>query len=440
MRLHAPLSAAAAPQPRRCDWLSYLRFRNPGGPRLARKADAVLVAIPGFLGGAASFDQLARNVVRDAAARGRDVEFWALDRRANCLEDHRGIRGQARARDPRVSFGYYFGDRKVEGRGFSGFKSREEAGFLRQYGLSRTIRDWYKVLRREIPGQRRRARKVLCGGHSLGGPLTAAFAGWDFDGDPETRRDAGFKQCAGFFGLDTTFSLDGSAGGPPVSGSAFGTASGGAPYVDAPPLTPRTIQTLSIIGTAAYQEPAQETPILDLIPETPEFDLTLRLLYSRDAASFATGQPSIRDFRLTNEAALGGVLDDNSASISILRSSVGFTVGGPLTDKNFPAPDGTLALPESPDGPLYRWQNYNRVGAGGAPLTPNDSGIPTQIARARSPTSASSGGLRSRRRSTSSSSTSRPGSSPKPLPQPAATAAATWPTSATTVPRRARRS
>ena len=378
VRLHDPLPDSAAEHPRSCDSIGYLRFRNAGGPGKAKRADAVVVNIPGFLGGAGSFDQLARNTVRSAAARGEDVEFWALDRRANCLEDHRGVNASARERDPKVAFDYYFGGRKVNGRAFDGFVSREDAAFLEDFGLDRTVRDWYSIVTRELPGQERRERKLICGGHSLGGPLTAAFAGWDFDGDPDTRRDAGYKQCAGFVGLDTTFSITGGAGAPSGAGILTGliAQSGAAPYIDAPPLTPRTIQIVPITGAASYERPEAESPINRLIPRTPEFDLTLRLLYSRDAASFATGQPSIRDFRLTNQAVLGGIFDDNSAGISILRSSVGFLAGGPLVDKDFPAPDGTLALPEQPRGPLYRWQTYDRVGRNGKPVPPNDSGQP----------------------------------------------------------------
>jgi hypothetical protein len=369
VRIWAPLPESAPPHPRRCDWIAYLRYRNPDGPPRPAAADAILVAIPGFLGGAASFDGLARNVVRNAAAKGRDFEFWALDRRANCLEDHTGVRAGTRPRDPRVAMGYYYGGRKVGGRRFGGFATHEDAEVLETFGLERTVRDWYRVIQR-IRGRRARARKLLCGGHSLGGPLTAAFSSWDFDGNPETKGDAGFRQCAGLFGLDTTVESQGSG-----SGSGFGGFGAGAsPYVDVPPLSPPVLQLPSVLGAAAYREPRSETPVLDLIPSEPEFDLSLRLLYSRDAAHFATGDPGIRDFRLTNESAFGGIFDDNSASLGFIRASLGFITGGPLTDKDFPTPgEGTLALPEQPNGPLYGWQRWVRVGAGGPPPL-NDSG------------------------------------------------------------------
>ena len=80
---------------------------------------------------------------------------------------------------------------------------------------------------------------MICGGHSLGGPLTAAFASWDFDGDPATRRDAGYKQCAGLVGLDTTLALGGGVGAaaPPLGGLG-GAVGGAAPYVERAPAHP----------------------------------------------------------------------------------------------------------------------------------------------------------------------------------------------------------
>jgi hypothetical protein len=130
------------------------------------------------------------------------------------------------------------------------------------------------------------------------------------------------------------------------------------------------------MGPVAYQAPNRETLVNRLLPDTPEFDLTLRVLYSKDAVAFATGQPDPRKIRLTNATVLGGVLDDNSATISILRAGMGISVGGPLADKNFPAPDPTLAVPTAENGPLYRWQAYRRVGRNGASIPLNDSGDP----------------------------------------------------------------
>ncbi|MGH2987127.1 MAG: hypothetical protein ACRDLO_10635 [Solirubrobacterales bacterium] len=374
VRVYDPLPAEVGPHPEACDWLEYLRFRHRNGPREPERADAVVVIIPGFLGGAASFDQLARHTVRRAAARGQKIEYWALDRRANCLEDDTGTRAAARAGDATIAWDYYWGGAAVDGKTFAGFLSPQEAEFLGEFGLARTMQDWYTVLRTGIRGQSRRARKVICGGHSLGGPLTAAFAGWDFDGDPETKRDAGYRQCAGLVGLDTTLALSGPGGGGVGLGIAGG--SGASPYVNLPPLTPETFQVPAVFGVGAFFDP-QETDLLRELPHTQNIDLSQRLLFSRDAAHFATNDPNIRDFTLTNEVTLAGVLDDNSAPLSFLRSSLGQVAGGPLVDKNFPTPgEGFLALPEDPATPLYSWDRYRAVGKDGAPIALNDAGEP----------------------------------------------------------------
>jgi hypothetical protein len=378
VEVRSPLPASYGPHPKVCDWVGYLRFRNADGPRASSEADAVYVMIPGFIGGAASFDQLARHTVQSAAKRGMDVEFWALDRRANCLEDDTGIEAARKARDGTVGYDYYWNGQPGDGKTFPGWVSHEEARWLDHVGLARTMRDWYAVLKAGIPSRRQRARKVICGGHSLGGPLTAAFAGWDFDNDPKTKRDAGYRQCAAFIGLDTRLALDIFDSGPSADPAALffqGMSASDSPYVDTPPLTPETFQLPGVFGVGTYFDP-QRTDLLAELPHSGNIDLAIRLLYSRDAVHFATQMPSIRDFTVTNETVLAGVLDDNSQPLTFLRTSVGSVTGGPLVDKNFPSPDPTLALPEDPENPLYSWQNYDEVGGKGNPPPLNDEGEP----------------------------------------------------------------
>ena len=379
VRLRSPLPDSAPARPAACDWVSFLRFRHAKGPRRATKADAVVVMMPGIFAGGGSFDQVARNTVRRAARAGRRIEVWGVERRSNCLEDHRGVRAGFKSRDPRVSFGYYYGGREVDGRPFPGFADYDRAAFLREVGLRQTIEDWRTIITREIPSPRMRRRKVVCGGHSLGGPLTAALASWDFDGDPSTTADAGYNQCAAFVGLDTTVSMEGSDGGQSGAGILTGLAaqSGAAPYVDAPPLSPEILQMPPLIGVTAFQEPGEESIVnRELVPTGPEYELALRLLFSRNPSDFATGSPSVRDFRVTNAASLGAIFDDNSSPISIFRASIGMYTGAPLVDKSVPAHDPTLAAPEQENGPLYRWQSYGRIGLKGSPLELNDAGDP----------------------------------------------------------------
>src|SRR2546423_1714173 len=272
VRLRSRLPKSAGPRPSACDWIGYLRFRDASGPQHAWKADAIFVTMPGIFAGASSLDVFARNMVRTARASGRHVEVWTVDRRSNCLEDHYGTQQAARAHDYRTALNYYYHGAAVHGRRFGGYKSPQDAEFLKAVGLEQTVRDEYTVIRRMVP-RKLRTKKVFCGGHSLGGPLTTAFADWDFDGNPKTTSDAGYKQCAGFFALDTRLNLGNPGSGGSSSGGggggsssvglagAFAQASGGSPYINAPPFTPETIQAVPPTALAAFQAPrATPTP------------------------------------------------------------------------------------------------------------------------------------------------------------------------------------
>jgi len=388
-----PLPASAGPRPAGCDWLRYLRYRHRGGPAQSAQADRILVAQPGILEGAGAFDSVARGTVVEAARQGSHIEFWALDRRSNCLEDHAGVRAGLAAGDSRVALGYYYGGRVVDGRRFAGFLDNARVPWLARVGLEQTVRDQYDLLVAELPDQATRERKVQCGGHSLGGVITGYFAVWDFDGDRGTTADAGYRQCAGYFALDTTIStsladLSGTMPGGMLPDVGLGYAavqagliSGALPRtVSAPTLiNAETMNLLAIAGLAARTDPDGET-LLPALPSNDNIDTTQRILFSKDFGTFLTGSPSVRDFHLTNAAVLGSLLDDNSQPLSFMTASAGFFDGGRIADKNFPVPNdvardpaldplagllGTrpMAIPDEPRGPLYTWRNYDRIGA-----------------------------------------------------------------------------
>jgi hypothetical protein len=390
------LPAADGPRPPACDWISYLRFRDAAGPTEPKNADAIFVTMPGIFAGASSLDIFARNVVRTARAHGRHVEVWTLDRRSNCLEDHYGVNQGKKRHDYRLALKYYYHGAAINGRRFGGFRSEQDAAFLKGVGLEQTVRDEYAVIRRGVP-RRLRTKKVFCGGHSLGGPLTTAFAGWDFDGNPNTKSDAGYNQCAAFFSLDTR--LDGTTSGGSGGGSSsvgladfFAQASKGSPYVNAPPFTPETIQAVPLAALPAFQEPPAETDYVKLLPNDSNFQASFRTLFSRNAANAATQMPSIRDFRTTNEVALAAIFDDNSTPVTILRASLGTFAGGPVAQKEWPAPYGGttpgglidgkhLMIPTAAHGPLYSWWSYDRFGKPRTPVQKDDSGQPFTNAR-----------------------------------------------------------
>ncbi|MGC9536815.1 hypothetical protein [Streptomyces sp. UG1] len=398
VRVKVPLPEAAGARPAACDWLSYLRYRAADGPAASADADRILVAQPGILEGAGAFDSVARNTVAAAAAQGRHIEFWALDRRSNCLEDRTGIASG----DQHTAVDYYYRGKQVDGRTFEGYADNDKLGWMARLGIEQTVRDQYDLLTAELPDQALRGRKVLCGGHSLGGVVTGYFATADFDGDPATTADAGYNQCAGYFALDTTVStsladLSGSLPDDtnlPDIGLGYGVVQAGLDSgvlprsLSAPVLlNPETMTLLAIAGMGAVRNPGAEADLPRYLPSNLNIEATNRFLFSKDTAAFLTGSPGVKDFRLTNEAVLGALLDDHSVPLAFLQSSVGFFDGGPVADKNFPVANGGQeqpglfgteykAIPDRPAGPLYTWRNYDRVGAADDPGYRSADGTP----------------------------------------------------------------
>lgn len=387
--LHVPLPAGSAPHPAACDWIQYQRFRSADAPSDPTKSDAVAVLMPGIMEGATAFDPVARNAIRAARTQGTSLEVWALDRRSNCLEDHTGVDAATAARDPQLMLDYYYRGQPINGRRFTGFAKREP--ILRSFGLARTMEDYRAVLVHELPDQAWREQHVICGGHSLGGPLTRRFASWDFDGNPATTADAGYRQCAGFIGFDTVLSTPLGGGSTPERTDPFTTAAlkatnqlvgsglrGGAVplYIDVSGIGPETESLLEgIAGAADYFPNDDWTPLVSQIPRSPATDQFFHLTASANWSDYLFTRNSMRDYRFTNLAALGQVMDDNAAVFGLVRASFGVFDGTPLVRNRLPrdfgkipllgqfAYGGSLVLPKrSSARPLIGWRDYDEVG------------------------------------------------------------------------------
>ena len=166
------------------------------GPKSARN---ILVLNPGTSASAAYFAPLAKTVV----AKAQGWQVWAVERRENLLEDHsvldRAKEGTATGQE---LFDYYLGwitNPSVT----THFQLIADAdvAFARDWGMRVEIED----LRRVVKVARRRGRKVVVGGHSLGGSITTAYATWDFGGEPGAK------------GLSGLVFIDGGSGPTPVT-------------------------------------------------------------------------------------------------------------------------------------------------------------------------------------------------------------------------------
>ena len=201
-----PASSWSAPEVR---FVRMDGFVSPGKPAAlnkvgilqigSAKAKNVLVLNPGTSASAAYFAPLAKTVVEKAPG----WQVWAVERRENLLEDHSVL---DRAKDGTVTglelFNYYLGfltDPTVT----THFQFIQDAdvAFAREWGMNVEIED----LRVVVKAAKQRGRRVVLGGHSLGGSITTAYATWDFDGTP------------GFRGISGLVFIDGGSGPTPVT-------------------------------------------------------------------------------------------------------------------------------------------------------------------------------------------------------------------------------
>ena len=404
-----------------CDEIHFLRFRLADGSTLdpgdhsrvnPDATDAMLVMIPGGMEGANGFEYLARQLIYIAKTQDDlDFEVWAVERRNNRLEDLTALNyieeslnaGQMTVEEAVDTFvGYYYEGQPLSGRTFAGWYVNEDLPFLSDFGLKLDTEDVFKVIQTLVPDPEVRREKVLVGGHSMGGIMTSMFAGWDLDGDPATTDDAGYNNCAGLFGLDTSLEPGGyNAGGlyNALPGTVPGQEFTESDYIAAveamrngdtavilnspPLLSAESNGLLEAIALAAYYDPDVEATHLNDIPWSDDMKLLLGIMHSQDMWTFMLGIPEIRDFRYTNEAMFGNVFDDSFAPVSMIQNSMGFLQGGPVVEKDFPAwPLGGLSglagmLGEGPyfiandagpsyfelgTGPLYSWVNFDEIG------------------------------------------------------------------------------
>ncbi len=367
-----------------CDYIRFTRYRpeTVGEPKAV---EAILVLIPGYMGGANSFNYIGRQLVSKADADGGPERrlVRAFDRRTNCREDLTGMNAAEAAGDPGIAVDYYYHGVEVGGHVFQGFLGEPDVPFLSEFGLKLLMDDVQKIISEMLPGAADPKATVFVGGHSAGGGYASFFAGWDFDGNEMTEEDAGFNNCAGLIGLDGTV---GSRSGDFIEEAEYTQRlaeirSGAAARLNLlMGVTPEALALFELIGMNAHLFPDVESTLTQDVPYSSSVLSLMGLLHSRDLTHFITGTPAFADFRYTNEAVLGVFFDDNFNPVGILQTSMGFLQGGVVVEKEFPGDladllglfgiqkDGVFipwdAGPPSAlgTGPLYSWVNFDEVG------------------------------------------------------------------------------
>ncbi len=355
--------------------VSYVRFWLPK-PDPGAQPRAILILVPGFVSGAGPFTPLARQLV---AQFNGNVEVWAIDRRPNQLEDHRG---SVHARDglaqatPDLNallegIQFYFPD--VAGLadvnqngivdppfalpdalgGTTAFAqlNQNDARFMAYWGVDTYVRDW-KIL---VDAARARVGStglVLFGGHSMGTSWAGVFAAYDFDPGPGV--DAAYRKIDGILLLE---------GGGPGTGSA------------PKPTLASYNDTVNNLATSTSQNVQVFLPTFTAVPLS-KLGAAASLagldgVYRTGLPSFVQRSSLLQDAPLsllfvaplTSETTIGLFLDDDHSPAAALAGSFGFSDDGP--NGLFPA---TPALGifssfyqvfERTDGQPRQWKNFD---------------------------------------------------------------------------------
>ncbi|MBL0220342.1 MAG: hypothetical protein IPQ07_41545 [Myxococcales bacterium] len=337
-----PMGGGAAPA--ELDVVTVLRFRIDAPDPVP--VQAIVVAMPGFLSGGHGYALLARALVRRGAAAGRPIEVWAIDRRANNLEDLRGFQAARELDYPAVANDYYFNDVAVAGQRFAGTRNQADVPWLSEWGLAVHADDLRTVIAKVAPSERK-ARVVLLG-HSLGASFAEAYAAWRFSDGVR-----GFDELAGLV------LLDGGLGSEPITQAQYETEGTGSGLMAGPSLAAIRKTTryseLPFLGVSVFVRSEILAQRAHVDPGGVEVDgdrdATLRLLLSLPAVP-----------KVTNRAALAFAFDRSFDPLGFVTTTLGRPTGGPVEMYTNTIFGGTFSRPTDVDA-TYDWDTGPSSGA-----------------------------------------------------------------------------
>ena len=210
-----------------------------------------VVLIPGNGGGAPSLDIVARWLVNNAGA-----QVWAIDRRANRLEDHRGTEQALTTKNALAGVMYYMGPDFISVKG-------TDVPFLQYWGLPVHLNDVFEVIKE---ARAHGAKRVFLGGHSLGAMMSQAYAAYELpDAHP------------GYEDVDGLILFDGSLWGPHGTEADIEQRIAEVnKQMDEGQLFPEALFTAGVaselIAIAAVCDPDGQSPIAPLVAELTKID------------------------------------------------------------------------------------------------------------------------------------------------------------------------
>lgn len=381
--IHSSAPSENGRPPAECDEIRYLSLRpkTPYG-----SPDAILMLAPGMTTGMGALSHLARNLIYSAKTHhDKSIEVLIVERRGNCVEDLTGLNAAEKSKNIKPAIDYYYNRQPIDGKTFKGFVTNEQAPYLSEFGVKLNVEDIYTVITTEVPDPEVRRQKLFLVGHSISGFTLAIFAGWDFDGDPSTLDDAGYRNCAGFVALDTLISTDselsklfsGGAGSANYASSIADLRSGKSSRIFAKNSMPESFMLTELAAMQADWAPDEESSLLDTVPYSKNAAAYLKSVLSGTYTDYMKPN-AYKNFRCTNLALSGLLFDNNFFPLSGYALSMGFLGNGPVADKNFPMPDTmklfpqlanmmqpivstNLYYPTEKRSTLYQWINFDEI-------------------------------------------------------------------------------
>ena len=331
---------------------------------------AILVLMPGLLGGAGDFDTMAKTIVQ--MGRG-DIEVWTVDRRSVLLNDFTGIQAAWNQQNPGLAVGYYFSNASIDGKTYTGMPPTASVSYMSEWGLDTTLRDLNTII--SLVPQQYRKSNVFLGGHSLGAWIAQDYAGYEFS-DAVTSPDPGYDNIAGVVLLDgggsgmmqtVTASQYISGSGIPVDVSGMNFTM---PSLDQIRQNPADVMVVSLIGSAMGSlGPAVESMFLNMFTLVQiegmyallQPDQLSPLLQIPQFQTIALALLGNTRFKATNEAMLGFAMDRHFNPISIMSATLG-SPEGPLTSvPSMFFPGITVSEPTDQGTMVYTWNSQNHI-------------------------------------------------------------------------------
>lgn len=339
--------------------------------QLDLQPDAILVAVPGTLGGSHNYLRLAENLMKRGAEQDLVLELWGFERRSNLLEDTEGLDVAEREKNADLAINYLYGDElglelppELDRRAV--FYEQSDVPFMAEWSPQVHSLDIDAVVERARSSARN--GNVFLGGHSAGAGFVTRYAATDFNLSYQGAEEPGYAKLNGLVLFEGTGSSVNAA--PPTSaeldaviaaadGGLYSAAVAGGPsYIVAPGLGPRQVVSSEVTGMQmAFEETINGTQSLLQKAYGADRNGRVNSVYQQ-VENF-----NDRPFPVTAGASLGTFQDDdNSADPLFYALSIGapgtFNAEGllewldndqplpaaALTD-NGPAPTSVLASP-----------------------------------------------------------------------------------------------